>query len=725
MKHSVASGHVLVLVASVAGWIAACGSSGEPGAENGSSGSSSGGGNVFGGDDAGGENDSGPVQPLRIEPPILTVTVGGTLKAPTGGGDFRAYLGTDPAPVAARWSLDDVRYGDIDASGHFAGKPVGGKTKVRARVGTVDAVAEVEIKVEVSEDFANLSDEVKQKLRDGGSTDESFKWLYPYDRTVFPRGLPSPTLQFSGVAPAAFRVRLKSSRMEIEGFYPGGEGAARVTVAPEWWRAVTFGVDASESVDVEVTKIQGGAVTGPKKVSWRVAPGSLRGSIYYNSYNSKLAIEKVESSGAVLVLRPGKSLDVLLGSVTVPGDASDTKCVVCHSVSASGNRLVTGIGWNDQPPENENPIYSGSFALNGASATLIKADEEGRRYSFGALSPDGKWMVSNGVAGGVRGLTGTFPSKLIDVSKGTVVSEPFFSGDKSRNAVTPAFSPDGTRIAFNDGGDSTLAIATFDDKTDPPTIGNLETLITVIEPRIGWPTFTPDSKAVFAHVGTALDTENQNKADLVWIDLATKTPAPLDALNGRGPDGEYYLPYGQSGDGHMNYEPTMLPVAVGGYYWVVFTSRRSLGNTIYDGEYSVNSAGDKPFEKGEGVKKGVRKKLWVAAIDVNRVVGADISHPAFYLEGQELESGNMRGFWALDACKADGATCEGGDECCNGFCRNVEQSDGSVVAQCVPPPASCANETERCKVDADCCNAPSGTKCVNQACTTAAPSAPK
>ena len=50
---------------------------------------------------------------------------------------------------------------------------------------------------------------------------------------------------------------------------------------------------------------------------------------------------------------------------------------------------------------------------------------------------------------------------------------------------------------------------------------------------------------------------------------------------------ETYLPYGEAEEGHLNYEPTLLPVAVGGYYWVVFTSRRAFGNTIYDGSASL------------------------------------------------------------------------------------------------------------------------------------------
>jgi hypothetical protein len=96
--------------------------------------------------------------------------------------------------------------------------------------------------------------------------------------------------------------------------------------------------------------------------------------------------------------------------------------------------------------------------------------------------------------------------------------------------------------------------------------------------------------------------------------------------------------------------------------------------------------------------------------------GTDPSHPAFYLEGQELGAGNMRGFWALDPCKQNGNDCMSGDECCNGFCRQVNQSDGGSSFQCVPPPMGCSNEFEKCTTTADCCGAAQGYSCINGHC---------
>jgi hypothetical protein len=158
-----------------------------------------------------------------------------------------------------------------------------------------------------------------------------------------------------------------------------------------------------------------------------------------------------------------------------------------------------------------------------------------------------------------------------------------------------------------------------------------------------------------------------------------------------------YLPY-TTQETNFNFEPTILPLAVGGYYWTIITSRRFYGNTVTP----QNGSADQ------------RKKLWVAAIDINPKPGVDPSHPAFYLEGQDANVGSLRGFWALDPCKANGQTCESGDECCGGFCRQVGNTK-----QCVPPPMGCSNEFEKCTVAADCCN--SSMLCIAGHCAQPAP----
>jgi hypothetical protein len=132
--------------------------------------------------------------------------------------------------------------------------------------------------------------------------------------------------------------------------------------------------------------------------------------------------------------------------------------------------------------------------------------------------------------------------------------------------------------------------------------------------------------------------------------------------------------------------------------------------------YGNVAAGD-PYSNGNG-SAPITKKLWVAAIDINPTPGKDPSHPAFYLPGQELDAGNLRGFWVVDPCKANGNSCDTGDECCNGFCR--QDPDGGALTCTDKPPQGCAQEFEKCTIDGDCCGNPT-LKCINGFCSKSSP----
>ena len=88
------------------------------------------------------------------------------------------------------------------------------------------------------------------------------------------------------------------------------------------------------------------------------------------------------------------------------------------------------------------------------------------------------------------------------------------------------------------------------------------------------------------------------------------------------------------------------------------------------------------------------------------------SHPAFYLDGQATDTGNRFASWALDPCKTDGSTCSSGDQCCGGYCREV---DGAPQCLSTPPADSkCAGEYEKCAKADDCCD--KRFACINNFC---------
>jgi hypothetical protein len=209
--------------------------------------------------------------------------------------------------------------------------------------------------------------------------------------------------------------------------------------------------------------------------------------------------------------------------------------------------------------------------------------------------------------------------------------------------------------------------------------------------HLSWPAFTPDGKYVVYQdgVGDDLATWNGNTGRIFAVNVQTKQITYLGGLNGDG-----YMPQ-LPRDENKNYEPTISPIGSGGYFWIMFTSRRTYGNKLTGSEYDT-------------------KRLWVSAFDINAPEGTDPSHPAFYIAGQELTSGNSRGFWALDVCKPDGSSCEAGDECCNGACNPVGDPPMSV---CGPPGDECVNESNACKTSADCCADDKNLVCLNGYCT--------
>src|ERR1019366_2012148 len=205
------------------------------------------------------------------------------------------------------------------------------------------------------------------------------------------------------------------------------------------------------------------------------------------------------------------------------------------------------------------------------------------------------------------------------------------------------------------------------------------------EQAVAYPSFSPVSSSLVFHVadhaGGCHDACSAATVDTgaLWMQSTTgSAPVRLTTLTDSAPS---------AADHDLSFEPTFNPIERGGYFWVVFTSMRTWGNQI------------------AGAANCGQQRLWVAAIDA-KTGSADPSHPAFFLQGQELDTMNMRGFWALAACTPTqgGGACTQGFQCCSGFCD---------MGMCVDiGTLSCQGIGGTCTQASDCCNS-SVVSCVS------------
>jgi hypothetical protein len=728
----------------LASFLLSCGGSEEgtgPGSSRngngGGTGTNAGSGNVATGVDE--EDDLGIVPPEVSEP---TEVLEGTIENDVGpeitvAGAVEEVTFTVRAPGGAIisddlvWLVDDTAIGSIGNDGVFrANGFVGGVVTVTARVGNSAVETTFTVNVDITDNPGNVSADDQSLLVAGGVDDAEFRWLYPYDGTVFPRGIVAPTLQLGGGGAITTYLKITAPYFSYQQF-ANATTPAGMTLPAEVWRGLTLTSDGSEDVTVSASKLAGGAVTGPVTAAWRIAPASIKGIIYYNTYNTFLS-DVAEDKGAIMRIRPGQDAEIL-----------QSGCTVCHTVSAKGNVLATAQGfWGDGVGpgawDNAVPTDSVTYDLSEeGEAVQRNLSSEGRLYSFAALSPNGEIALVSGIPDGVappfvpRAIlaTGGFRSRLVNTSTGEVITSPSLARAVGY-AQTPVFAPDGTRVAFINGdrlpAARVLSVMEFNGDVTAPVFEDPVDLVTETTDTLAWPSFLPDGKAIVYHQGDSFDSSGfiidanapsePRYAELRMVNVDTGEVNPLNAINGRLPSGEVYLPYGEAAEGRMNYEASVLPIAVGGYYWVLFTSRRAYGNTISPDGTIVG--GDNPW--GTEANPSPRKKIWIAALDIDHT-SADPSHPAFYLPGQELESGNMRAFAALAPCRQDGSGCETGADCCGGFCRETSRNDdGTPVLECVPPPENeCSGFDEACLSVEDCCDP--RAECINGFCAMPTP----
>jgi hypothetical protein len=724
-------------------------------------------GGVFPSDATIGVVEPGNSGPLMISPNGATVTVtivdGMVTSTPTV--TFGAT--NEGSSVDVGWSVDQGGIGSISSDGVFTPTGAsGGVVDVIAGFGSTQASVPVTVVIQDTQNgFTGTVDlssaggyggvggegpggpidpSQVTTLQQAPKADASRSFLYPYDGTVWPRGLLAPLLQWTPgtVDATAIKIHLESSTFKYDGTFgrpaalAAGSPFVRHPIPEDVWTLATESTAANDPLTASVVFLAGGNVVGPITRTWKVAPGILQGTVYYESYGTLLvqnsdvtAQDGMLFGAAVLGIKPGATAPtVVAGTNTPAGQPAGTGCRGCHAVAAQGSRLVTQ---NNAWPYTSGSLYD--LQTSAESAVSPTSSASMGLFFYAGLSPDGQFALTNSP----EYLNATQLYQIAANGTATAVNAAGLPAPGSATPVqgaTPVFSPDGQHAAFTHVsgtlgslvGDGTHVVELDFDPTQP-SLSNPRSVFALPSTGqcIGFPSFMPTNDSLVVEMQVEkCGTDNQGPSyvgtfgvhgEVWWTDVASGAQHRLDALNGYDSSGNSYLPTGSNNhtsDTTLNYEPTVNPAPSGGYAWVVFTSRRLYGNVA-----TIDPMTSDPRSyKYRDPSQITTKKLWVAAIDLNAPPGTDPSHPAFYLPAQELQAGNARGYWVLDPCHADGASCQFGDQCCGGYCQPAGQG-GALV--CASVTTTCSQDGEKCATASNCCNP--AAQCLDGYCVTPVP----
>ena len=180
---------------------------------------------------------------------------------------------------------------------------------------------------------------------------------------------------------------------------------------------------------------------------------------------------------------------------------------------------------------------------------------------------------------------------------------------------------------------------------------------------------------------------------------STKTPGVEIRLANL--DGDGYPFAAGARDLHLNFEPTFAPVAAGGYFWVVYLSRRTYGDILTGASPIIREAA---LGRGHRPEPDRRARPQPPRLLASRT-GRDLAQPPRLLGAQPV-----RGRRDL---------VHDGHRLLRGYCNPGGGEAGAATCSSTSP--GCSMEGNKCTTTADCCDAASGVTCINKVCSAPTP----
>jgi hypothetical protein len=392
--------------------------------------------------------------------------------------------------------------------------------------------------------------------------------LWPADGAVLPRALAALDL---GVRPAAGAVRIR-----LRG------GDASLTLQAANGRAHLDGAALAPLLEGETLEATLEDDAGRTSTAvWPVTDAPLPFEVFvWAGDDAQLLRARVQDATPTTF-----AIGLAEDDPDAPERPLERGCRKCHALAAAAPRMAFTYFSTEGP--------GGVTDLDTPASPLVDNDD-GVRFSFSALTPDGAWLVAT---------VGTRLS-LLDAATGEVVREDL----AGRSASQPSISSDGRLLAFV--GDLAYAggppggALDFDQSAlfvgelagDPPALLDVRQLAAPTGEAWTYPTFSPDGRLVVASRGP-------------WSRSSRDDEPVRSTLFALPVDGGEHIPLLSAAPEGLAWMPSFAPQSASGWFWLTFVSRR-------------------PLDPGSPASP---PQVWLAAIDPGAADGEDPSAPAVRL----------------------------------------------------------------------------------------------
>ena len=586
---------------------------------------------LFGlGGDAGRTDGATPLQGALVIAPMTPVVNLTTGQAPSPV-QFTATVGGMPTGVA--WGIDRGELGTISPSGVFTPTgTLGGTANITAVYGSQKVTTTITVNILTTQqgdpawmagpldagaggyrgvggDGPGAAPSMAQLTALGTTPgpdagDPGVSILYPYDGTVWPQGLLAPLLQWNPGSHSfdSVYVHIKEKNYEYKGYFAANTTPfvnlpiPRGRCGPRRRSRTAASRSSSRSSS---RRAPTPSARTPRR--WTIAQATLQGTIYYNSYGTALVKNSdtndhygQQYGAGTLAITSGATAPVLVAGVNSADAGAGNRHGLPRLPHGGGQRqsLVTQAS-NGNASDYSNTVYVNlaNDTTGGAGTSLATQEPRVPRALQGR-----QLLLSS--SGGMRRRRHREPPVL------------GARGDSDPRRHGLAGQPSG-RAARVLAGRKARVVQLLERHADQrhhdahrrqqlardPRLRRHERVLQSPRPLHAGRRHLGDVLVVLARTAPASSSSWSSRTPPAGPSPGRRTRASsggstsrpeahrLDQLNGYS--GGNVVPPEQrdranthtsAQDATLNYEPTVNPIASGGYAWVVFTSRRMYGN---------------------------------------------------------------------------------------------------------------------------------------------------